>query len=59
MSFIAVPGLLGPLVGPALGGWIVEVASWHWIFLINLPVCLLGIVLALYILIPIGSFIKL
>ena len=47
MSFIAVPGLLGPLVGPALGGWIVEAASWHWIFHINLPVCLIGVVLAL------------
>lgn len=48
MSFIAVPGLLGPLLGPTVGGWIVEFATWHWIFLINLPVCLLGIVLALY-----------
>jgi EmrB/QacA subfamily drug resistance transporter len=42
MSFIAVPGLIGPLIGPMLGGWLVEVASWHWIFLINLPVGLLG-----------------
>ena len=43
LSFIALPGLLGPLLGPALGGWLVEVASWHWIFLINLPVGVLGI----------------
>ncbi len=42
MSFMAIPGLLGPLMGPTLGGWLVEVASWHWIFLINLPVGLLG-----------------
>ncbi|PPV34558.1 multidrug transporter subunit MdtD [Ectopseudomonas oleovorans] len=42
MSFITLPGLLGPLIGPSLGGWLVEVASWHWIFLINLPVGLLG-----------------
>lgn len=42
MSFITVPGLLGPLMGPTLGGWIVEYLSWHWIFLINLPVGLLG-----------------
>ena len=42
MSFITLPGLLGPLIGPTLGGWLVEYASWHWIFLINLPVGALG-----------------
>lgn len=42
MSFVAIPGLIGPLIGPTLGGWIVEVSSWHWIFLINLPVGLVG-----------------
>lgn len=42
MSFITVPGLLGPLIGPTLGGWLVEYASWHWIFLINLPVGVMG-----------------
>ena len=42
MSFVAMPGLVGPLVGPTLGGWLVEVASWHWIFLINVPVGVLG-----------------
>lgn len=47
LAFVTIPGLLGPLVGPPLGGWIVEVASWHWVFLINLPVGVLGIVAAL------------
>lgn len=42
MSFVAIPGLIGPLIGPTLGGWLVEVASWHWIFLINVPVGLAG-----------------
>ncbi|MDD0840972.1 multidrug transporter subunit MdtD [Curvibacter sp. HBC61] len=46
MSFIAIPGLIGPLIGPTLGGWLVEVASWHWIFLINLPVGAVGAVAA-------------
>lgn len=42
MSFVAIPGLIGPLLGPTLGGWLVQVASWHWIFLINLPVAIVG-----------------
>jgi len=42
LSFITVPGLIGPLLGPAVGGFLVEYATWHWIFLINLPVGLLG-----------------
>nr|WP_145548315.1 multidrug transporter subunit MdtD [Variovorax boronicumulans] len=44
MSFVAIPGLIGPLIGPTLGGWLVEYVSWHWIFLINLPVGLIGLV---------------
>jgi len=42
MSFVAIPGLVGPLIGPTLGGWLVEVASWHWIFLINVPIGIAG-----------------
>lgn len=37
-SFVTIPGLTGPLLGPALGGFLVQYASWHWIFLINIPV---------------------
>ena len=48
MSFVAVPGLIGPLMGPTLGGWLVQYASWHWIFLINVPVGLAGCVATLY-----------
>ena len=44
ISFVAIPALVGPLIGPTLGGWLVEVASWHWIFLINVPVGLIGII---------------
>ena len=42
MSFVAIPGLVGPLLGPTLGGWLVEIASWHWVFLVNVPVGALG-----------------
>ena len=47
LSFVTIPGLVGPLLGPPLGGWLVEVASWHWVFLINLPVGVLGVFAAL------------
>lgn len=32
MSLMSLAGLIGPLIGPTLGGWLVEVATWHWIF---------------------------
>lgn len=47
MALVALPGLVGPLLGPALGGWLVQYASWHWIFLLNLPVGLAGCLVAL------------
>ena len=47
MSFLAMPALLGPIMGPPLGGFLVTYASWHWIFLINIPVGVLGIYLTL------------
>lgn len=46
INFITIPGLVGPIIGPTLGGWLVEIASWHWIFLINLPIGIIGIIFA-------------
>jgi EmrB/QacA subfamily drug resistance transporter len=43
LNFIAIPGLVGPVLGPLLGGWMVTYVTWHWIFLINLPIGLIGI----------------
>src|SRR5690242_10483920 len=45
MSFVSVPALIGPVMGPPLGGFIVTYASWRWIFFINIPIGVLGIVL--------------
>ena len=42
MSWFTMPALVGPLVGPPLAGFILGVASWPWIFFINVPVGLLG-----------------
>src|SRR6266487_3515265 len=46
MAWVSMPALIGPVMGPPLGGFITTYASWHWIFLINVPMGLLGILLA-------------
>ena len=46
MALSGVPVLLGPIFGPILGGWLIDVASWHWIFLINVPIGALGLLYA-------------
>ena len=47
MAWLTVPALIGPVVGPPLGGFLVTYASWRWIFYINVPIGALGIVLVL------------
>ncbi len=47
MALVAMPAMIGPITGPPLGGFITTYASWHWIFIINVPIGLLGIVLVL------------
>jgi EmrB/QacA subfamily drug resistance transporter len=42
LSFVTMPALIAPLIGPSLGGWLVQYTTWHWIFLINLPIGLIG-----------------
>jgi EmrB/QacA subfamily drug resistance transporter len=46
MAVLGVPMLLGPICGPILGGWLIQVASWHWIFLINVPLGIIALVYA-------------
>ena len=38
MAVLGIPMLLGPIGGPILGGWLIQAASWHWVFLINVPI---------------------
>lgn len=46
LNFVTMPGLIGPVLGPMLGGVLVTYATWHWIFLINIPMGIAGIIYA-------------
>lgn len=45
MSWLVMPALIGPIVGPPVGGFIVSYLDWRWIFWLNLPIGVLGIAL--------------
>jgi EmrB/QacA subfamily drug resistance transporter len=47
MGVLGVPMLLAPILGPILGGWLVDDVSWRWIFFINLPIGVVAFILAL------------
>lgn len=46
MAVVSLPALVGPILGPVVGGLIVGNLSWHWIFYVNVPICVVAIVLA-------------
>ncbi|MGK5683059.1 MDR family MFS transporter [Actinoplanes sp. URMC 104] len=46
MSIVALPTALGPILGPVIGGLILGAGDWRWLFLVNVPLCLTGLVLA-------------
>lgn len=46
MAWVTTPALIGPVLGPPVGGFITTYATWHWIFIINVPIGLLGVALA-------------
>ena len=50
MSVVAVPAMLAPILGPTLGGLIVQNASWRWIFFVNVPIGVIGVIAALRVL---------
>jgi predicted MFS family arabinose efflux permease len=46
LAYLTVPALIGPVIGPPLGGFITTYFHWRWIFWINVPIGILGVVLA-------------
>jgi EmrB/QacA subfamily drug resistance transporter len=50
MSLVAVPMMLAPILGPTLGGVLIQTLGWRWIFFVNLPVCIVAVALAVRIL---------
>ena len=46
MALVTIPALIGPITGPPLGGFITTYASWHWIFIINVPIGFVGMAMA-------------
>jgi EmrB/QacA subfamily drug resistance transporter len=47
MGMMGIPILFAPAIGPVLAGWLVDAASWRWIFLLNLPVGIIGVLTGL------------
>ncbi len=46
ISYMNIPSVIGPTIGPLAGGLITQYASWHWIFFVNVPFSLLGVAMA-------------
>ena len=54
MSVVSLPAVLGPILGPVVGGLILQHLHWSWMFWVNVPFCVAGLVLAVVVLPPDG-----
>src|SRR5699024_7836900 len=57
MAIVGLPVLLGPILGPVVGGMIITSLNWRWVFYVNIPLCFLTLILAILYL-PKGSSAK-
>lgn len=48
MAIIGLPALLGPILGPVLGGIIINSLDWRWVFYVNIPICVVALILAIW-----------
>lgn len=46
MAIFGIGAMFGPIIGPALGGWVTDVLTWRWIFYINLPIGIVAVIMA-------------
>jgi EmrB/QacA subfamily drug resistance transporter len=55
LAWLTIPALVGPIIGPPVGGFITTYLTWHWIFWINVPIGIFGIVMVTKFLDPVES----
>ena len=58
MTWVTTPALIGPVLGPPVGGFIITYFEWPWIFWINIPVGILGLILATLFTLLVGWFLS-
>jgi len=49
MALFGIGVSFGPIIGPLLGGWITDVLTWHWVFFINIPVGIVSVIMAVFV----------
>ncbi len=51
MAIFGIGVSFGPIIGPVLGGWITDVLTWHWVFFINIPIGIVSVIMAIFVIV--------